>query len=846
MNIAFDATAILGPMSKNRGIGNYALGQFKTMIEKDTSNNYFLLNFYEDIRFKDYLSRSDNFEEYYYYCGQDNFLLRNPDYKQIIGDIIKKFLKEHKIDVFYITSPFDGSNVLYEKKWFDGVRVIATVYDIIPYIFKDKYLADRISYKWYMSCVDMLRWMDKLLVISNSVKEDLINYLNFSSDKIDVIYGAVNEKYRIIDISKNEKEKLFHKYGITSNYIMCTGGDDERKNIQGLIVAYSAMPRELIDKYQLVIVCKLSPEAVSLYTNIIKDNNVVNRVILTNFVTDEELIQLYNLAYLMAFPSKYEGFGLPIVESWACGTPVLTSNNSSLGEIAGDAAILVDPFDIKDITRGLVTALTEVDLSKLMEKAKNRLVQFQWPVVAENVIKAFSKISICEKVESESRKKIAFFTPLPPIQSGISDYSVDIIKELSNYFDIDVYIDTGYKPTCKLSNNVNIYIHKEFKKKSNEYFDIIYQMGNSEYHEYMEYYIKKYKGTLVLHDYNLHSLVRYLTLFKRANNIKLYRQYLLEDFDIKIVDEYIDKLTRGEIPIQIHQMEVNGYVVNYSNKIIVHSNEAREKLLTRNIGRNVRTIRLYAKIEPLSDSIKTREKYNILKDEIIISSFGHIHESKRIIPALKAFSILCKEYSNIKYYFVGKLDPCLENEFHELVRNNNLENRIFVTGYTELDEFIEYIKMSDICVNLRYPYNGETSGSLMRILAQGKCVLVNDIGSFSEIPDSCCVKIPSVESMDMHTEVDKIYKALKKLIESPNIIKKIGFNARKYAEENLDIKVIGKQYRDFILEAHKPSLNEKHLKNIIDFEVISKQYNMEEISRLAKTLGYSKSTIQIK
>ena len=117
------------------------------------------------------------------------------------------------------------------------------------------------------------------------------------------------------------------------------------------------MPTELKEQYQLVIVCKLSQEAVDGFMKLAKESGAEGRVICTNFVTDEELLIFYNLAHLTAFPSKYEGFGLPVVESWACGTPVLTSNNSSLVEVGGDGAVLVNTNDVSDITRGLVQAL---------------------------------------------------------------------------------------------------------------------------------------------------------------------------------------------------------------------------------------------------------------------------------------------------------------------------------------------------------------------------------------------------------------------------------------------------------------------------------------------------------
>lgn len=839
MNIAFDSTAILGPMSKNRGIGNYALSQFITMINLDKENNYFFINLFEDFKLSEFISECDNFEESYLYCGRDNFLLKEPNYENVIGDIIKNYIKKNNIDVFYITSPFESSYPLYKKEWFGNIKVVATVYDIIPYVFKDKYLTDKNTYSWYMSCIEILNWVDKCLVISKSVKDDMVKFLGFDESKISVIYGAVDNRFKKIVINENKKKEILSKFGIENRFVMCTGGDDERKNINELIIAYSRIGQDLINSYQLVIVCKLSIDSMNKYLNVINNNKLSGRVILTNFVTNDELIILYNLAHLMAFPSKYEGFGLPVVEAFACGVPVLTSNNSSLGEIAEDAAVLIDPYNTKDITRGLIESLTRIDLNELIMKGFEKLKLYQWEKVAALAIEQINSMGVIN-ASTFQKKKIAFFTPLPPIKSGISDYSVDILNAMSEYFEIDVYIDDGYNPKCQLNYGINIYNHKQFIKNNNKYYETIYQIGNSEFHAYMWGYIKKYKGTIVLHDYNLHACIQHHALYLGENDIKLYKSFLLEDFDEEVIEEYIADLINGSSNIRINEMELNGFAVNYAKKIIVHSIEAREKLLKKDIHRNIKTINHYAKIEPLVDINEVKSKMNVDVKTIVMASFGHIQETKRAIPILKAFNRLYKDHDNVKYYFVGKLDDSIKLEFESFIKENSLQNKVIVTGYTELDEFVNYIDLTDICFNLRYPYNGETSGSLMRILAKGKCVVVNDIGSFSEIPDSCCIKLPSADKMSEESEVNMIYNVMEEIMfnNKRNIVSK---NARNFAETNLDLNKISEKYVDFINEMNVPHLNEAIILKILNDEIVPLKYSKQEILKLSRTLGFSKN-----
>lgn len=839
MNIAFDSTAILGPMSRNKRIGNYALSQFKALMKIDKENKYFFLNLFDkDFRFE---NEYENLQEIFLWCGTNRFLSMNPDYKEIYSGIIRNFIKKNNIDVFYITSPFDGHNFPYQREWFGNVKIMAMVYDIIPFMMKDIYLKDKNTYNWYMRCFEAFKYFDEYLVISESIKTDLIKYADIDKNKITVIHEVADPFFKKIIIGKNEKSLLLNKFSIINKFIMSTSGDDYRKNIQELIMAYNNLSPDLIDEYQLVIVCKLSLTSIANYKQIIKSYNLMGRVILTGYVTNDELLRLYNLADLMAFPSRYEGFGLPVAEAFACGTPVFTFNNSSLVEIAGNAAVLVDPFNIRDIARGLEYALKYADRKDLVQKGYQLLERYQWDTAASDTLNIINKyvpdvIPVEKKIE-----KLAFFTPLPPLQSGISDYSFDIIHVLSSYINIDVYIDDEYIPSVQLPSTVQIYNHKKYKKNHRKYLDTVYQVGNSLFHTYMYEYIRKYKGIVVLHDYNLHT-VAYAYTVHIIKDVKEYTRFLLEDYSQEQINDIhaviLDTNTSvAERNKKINEIPMNGFITNYATKIIVHSNQSRENLLRKNISNYVRTIPSYAIISPLKNNHDIKTKYGYKADDLIFASFGHIHETKRAMPILQAFNRLSSP--NAFYIFAGKLDPAIETEFNQYIKTNHLEDRVKVTGYVNIDVFIDYIDLADICINLRYPYNGETSGSLMRILAKGKCVAVNAIGAFNEIPDNCCYKIPNTSALTHLEEVQHIYTMMQQFTSDNATAIETGLNARQYAEDYLDINIIAKEYYSFITEDILCSLNEKDLHNIFYCEMKPNKYSDDEVKLLSKTLAYT-------
>lgn len=435
MNIAFDATAILAPASKNRGIGNYALSQFKTLLSMDEANKYFCINYFSESVFGDETECFDNLTEYKCWGGKDGALFTNRRYMELFRDLIRRFIQVNRIDVFYITSPFDRNIFPYQREWFNDVNVAVTVYDIIPYVMKETYLADANTRTVYMENIERLKQFDKFLVISNSVKDDLINHLGIESAKIAVIHGAAADIYKKITVSDQEKTTMRNKFNITNDFILCTGGDDFRKNIKGVITAYSKMPNELIQAYQLVIVCKLLPASEIVYADLIAKRRLEGRVILTNFVPDLELLILYNMASLMAFPSKYEGFGLPIVEAFACGVPVLTSNNSSLAEVAEGAAILVDPYSVNDIAKGMAFALTKADTERHIKNGFEKLNFYSWDNVATLTLNA---INTLERSPAHSlRRKIACFL-------SHSEDTAALLDNLSRVFDVDVFTEDGY------------------------------------------------------------------------------------------------------------------------------------------------------------------------------------------------------------------------------------------------------------------------------------------------------------------------------------------------------------------------------------------------------------------
>ncbi len=219
-----------------------------------------------------------------------------------------------------------------------------------------------------------------IIADSMSTKNDLVEIYNLSPLRIDVVYPGVSPQY--LSQSKEEIDRVKTKYKLPEKYILSLGTQEPRKNIDRL--AEAAKGQEL----PLVIVGKHGwgvPD-----TPGVKGSHTPG-VIALGFVPESDLPGLYSGASVFAFPSLYEGFGFPVLEAMACGTPVVTSSLSSLPEIAGEAAILVNPLDIDSIRLGITTALASHATLKV--RGLKQASQFTWESTAKNILEVYEKIA---------------------------------------------------------------------------------------------------------------------------------------------------------------------------------------------------------------------------------------------------------------------------------------------------------------------------------------------------------------------------------------------------------------------------------------------------------------------
>ncbi|BBI35678.1 glycosyltransferase family 4 protein [Cohnella abietis] len=409
-------------------------------------------------------------------------------------------------------------------------------------------------------------------------------------------------------------------------------------------------------------------------------------------------------------------------------------------------------------------------------------------------------------------KKVAYFSPLNPIRSGISDYSEDILPYLAKSFEIDLYVPTGFVlENESIKSEFSVRFFSEFERKyRNEAYDIIiYHMGNN-YEAHREIYdlFLRYPGIVVLHDYSLHHFFASKTL-AQGHNEQYCDEMLYSHVDngLEQARRFLSNKIRPLWETASLTYPLNLRILNRAQAVIVHSEFANKLLRDQASYVPIFSVPMpsthVSRLEDLQQEKEAaRQALGIAGDDIVIASLGHANPTKRIHKVIEVLSYLKKnkQLKRFKYYVVGEV--ATSYHLREMVKQYGLQDHVIITGYVKLDEFETYIAASDICVNLRYPTQGESSASLLKILGHGKPVIATNIGSFGEFPAEIVHKVGYDDS-----EVSAIAKAIVQICES-------------------DQHMIQKQVLEFVNRHHTLQICADQYANLVDEIVESKQANV--------------------
>ncbi len=374
MRIGIDISSVAG---EKTGIGNNTTNLITQLARIDKINQYILYpSFYRSFHrefTKAAVPRQSNFHIRFEKLPQRlmNGLWYSPiPGRWILGDV----------DILHSTA-------FYAPKNHPG-KLVVTIHDISS-LTLPHYHTEATRKRSNHGTENAVAYADHIITVSEFSKNELLRYFTLEPEKITVTHSAAKDIF--VPCSPEEKKRVREKYGVPEDFILFVGSLEPRKNVATLVRAYISLPEPVRKRHRLVIAGGkgwLNAEIDTLLKS--SGSSGILRI---GYVDEQDLPALYSAAIVSVFPSLYEGFGLPVLEAMACGTPVISSNSSSLPEVGGDAALYFDPHDTNQLKETLERLLGDENLrAQLSRKGIERARLFSWEKAAQETLGVYEKV----------------------------------------------------------------------------------------------------------------------------------------------------------------------------------------------------------------------------------------------------------------------------------------------------------------------------------------------------------------------------------------------------------------------------------------------------------------------
>lgn len=821
MRLVIDMQGAQSSGSRNRGIGRYTTSLTRAILQLGEQDEVFIVlngsfgDTIEIIRaeFADLLP-AENIRVWMPQMPCSAATPQNKGRRQAAELIREAFIAALRPDAVLVTSLFEGVSddaVTSVNLLTTRFPVAVVLYDLIPLIHRDIYLGNPVVEAWYLNKVDHLRRASLLLSISASSGEEAIDYLGFERKHVVNISTACDTHFHPMRLSEIKRVELTHRYGLHRPFVMYTGGIDHRKNIEGLIRAYAALPHGLRAEHQLAVVCSLKAVERERIEQLGKTEGLVNdELVLTGFVPEDDLVSLYNACKMFVFPSWHEGFGLPALEAMACGRAVIGANTSSVPEVIGRPDALFDPHDDKAITAKMAKVLSDdVYRSELEMHGLQQASSFSWLQTAQVAWDALRQLPplLLQPLATLRRPRLAFLSPVPCGKSGIADYSAELLPELARHYQIDV-VKFQDEPVTEswLLANCPVRSVEWFRAHATEFDRVLYHFGNSHFHSHMFALLHEIPGVVVLHDFFLSGILAHMEALKQDPGC--WSRALLESHGWPAVQM---RHTVKDTADAVWAYPCNLPVLQAATGLIVHS-ENSIRLAAHWYGQAVAkdwSLVPLARVPAFGQSRDAAlEALGVAADDFVVCSFGILGRTKlnhRLLQAWLASPLAaCPQ---CRLVFVGQNEGGAYGE--EMLRTiSDSGAAVTITGWVGTTEYRQWLAVADVAVQLRTHSRGETSAAVLDCMNIGMATIVNAHGSMADLPNNCVYKL-----CDDFTDEQLVY-ALTVLWQNESQRLALGQHARQRILNEHQPRKCADLYRDAIENFY--TLADKGPRGVID------------------------------
>jgi len=369
---------------KRTGVEEYTINILEQLFELDKKSEYILFlnsfhgsNFdlqifskYKNVSIKQFHYPNKILNLCFWYLGW-------PCVDEMIGGV----------DVFFM--PNINFVALSEK-----TKLVLTIHDLSYEIFPESFSLKRRLWHSILNPRKLARRADQIIAVSDSSKNDIVSQWKINPQKIQRIYNGIGEDFEQVDRNDPKLIEVKEKYHLPFNFIFYLGTVEPRKNIPAIVKAYDqlrSLNNPQLDKYKLVIAGGKGWKTGKIL-DIMRESKFTEDIIFTSCIRNEDKAAVYTLASLFVYPSFFEGFGIPVLEAMRCALPVVTSNTSSIPEVAGSGAIMIDPDKPDELFLAIKEILLNRDFcANLKEQAQKQAIKFNWKTSARELLTVFMK-----------------------------------------------------------------------------------------------------------------------------------------------------------------------------------------------------------------------------------------------------------------------------------------------------------------------------------------------------------------------------------------------------------------------------------------------------------------------
>jgi glycosyltransferase involved in cell wall biosynthesis len=379
--------------------------------------------------------------------------------------------------------------------------------------------------------------------------------------------------------------------------------------------------------------------------------------------------------------------------------------------------------------------------------------------------------------------RVAWVSPLPPDLSGIADYSFELLPLIAERAEVDAVCDrTGRWRRHRVPPGIQVRSVQEFRQRFDSYDAVFFHLGNNPWHRFVYDLALALPGIQVFHDFVMHHLVADITV-ESNKDWGRYLSVMVNEHGP--VGERLAELRWAGVATEFEKFlfPLNEHVAKLAQAIVVHSEDSRERMIAAVPNVPVVTIPHHAGNPPQAVAGLSREqaraRLGLPPNAFLVGHFGYITRPKQPAAVVGGFAALAARRADAVLVMIGADNT--GGGLDRTIARHGLAGRVRMAGFVGLEKFYLYLKAVDAVVNLRYPSAGESSGTFARALAEGRAVIVNNLGSFAEVPPDVTLKV-EIDGDQAGT----VGTHLIRLAEDPEYLAAIERNARAYARTMLD------------------------------------------------------------